>query len=161
MTPSEKVPCDGSFLGAKWNGTVSGELTQAQSMTQTRERTSQQTSWISGCRLSTHKTHRVGNNVVFSYFADFGRRCIIRDQHKRLAEHSRMALDVFLECHGRISSRPAPMCHIPGDSDQERWRLTACLSSKHSIKLVHNVTHQESGDSRRTAPRAGFLASSL
>src|SRR5258707_9423705 len=120
MTPNEKVPCDGPFLGVRWNGTVhhdtvSGEVTQAQSTTQTRERTSQRTSWVFGCRSSTHKTHRVGNNVVFSYFADFGGRCIIRDQHKRLAEHSRMALDVFLECHGRISSRPAPMCHIPGD----------------------------------------------
>jgi len=111
-------------------------FTQAQSMRQTRERMSQRTSWVFGCRSSTHKTHRVGNDVVFSYFADFGWRCIIRDQHKRLAEHSRMALDVFLECRGRICSRTTTMCHISGDSDQERRRLTACLNSEQSIKLV-------------------------
>ena len=112
------------------------------------------------CRFSTHETHCVGNDVIFSYFANFGGRSVIRDKRKRLAEHSRMALDVFLGSHGRVRARPIPVYHISRDSDQERRGLTAYLNGKQSIELVCDVTHLESGGSRKIAPRAGFLASS-
>ena len=77
--------------------------------------------------MSTHEAHGVGNNVVFGYFTDFGGRSAIRDKHKRLGEYSWMTLDVFLVSRGRVGTRPTAMRDISGNSDQERWGLTACL----------------------------------
>lgn len=82
------------------------------------------------CRLSTHEAHRVGDDVVFGHFTNFGGRSVIRDEHKRLAEHSWMALDHFLVSRGRVCARPTAMRDVSGDGDQERRGLTACLLCK-------------------------------
>jgi hypothetical protein len=84
-----------------------------------------------GCRLSTHETHRVGNDVVLRHFAHFGGRSSIRDEHKRLAEYSWMTLDVFLVSRRRVCVRAVTVCHIPGNSDQKRRRLAACLRNEY------------------------------
>src|SRR5258708_7054104 len=88
------------------------------------------------CWLSTHKAHRVGNNVVFGHFSNFGRRSVIRDKHKRLAEHSWMTLDDFLVSRGWVRAGPTAMRDISGDSDQERRGLTACLNDKKSCQSI-------------------------
>jgi len=116
--------------------------------------------------LSTHEAHRVGNDEVLGHLANFGGRSVIRDKHKRLSEYSWMTLDVSLVGRGRVGTRPTAMRDISGNSDQERWGLTACLKSKRSyrgITLLRSmcVTHLESGGSRRTALRAVSLASSI
>ena len=84
--------------------------------------------------MLTHEAHRVGNNVVFGHFTNFGGRSVIRDKHKRLAEYSWMTLYVFLVSRGRVGSRSTAMCDISGNSDQERRGLTPCLESKRSYR---------------------------
>jgi hypothetical protein len=118
-------------------------------------------------QLSTHEAHRVGNNVVFGHFTNFGGRSVIRDKHKCLAEHSWVTLDHFLVSRGRVCARPTAMRDISGDGDQERRGLAACLRRKRSCRRIAQLramcvtTHLESGGSRTTALRAAILASSL
>jgi len=77
--------------------------------------------------VSTNEAHRVRNDIVFSQFTMFWWRSGIRDQHKRLAEHTGMPIDVFLVSRKRVRKGPTTMCHISGHGDQKRRRLTSCL----------------------------------
>lgn len=81
------------------------------------------------CQLSTHEAHRVGNNVVFGHFTNFGGRSVIGDKHECLAEYSWMTFDVFLVSRGGVGTGSTAIRDISGNSNQERWGLTACLKS--------------------------------